>query len=463
MSAGYRIASLVLLTTAFVSVNARAAVTVPVITSGTGTIAVDATGSYVVDCPTGCTIDLGLNNTANLIFQDGSAVTAPGIIGPTTGTLIAGDFLISENLASTSVTVTPNIGGLTATGGNYTTTAGTLTTTGGTLTLTSGATITDAGLTTGVIATGTPAPVLLMTQPQADSISALIRSGLNFVLFGSHHRILQDNGLEETGSGFWATGDYARHDPSSTNASVGEFGFYKDIDSLRLGLGAGTTGVKQARQSTAPGVSGKLDSRYVVFEINYRSIRSGWIGSATAYAGSNSATISRDYMVGATPDLSTGDASGSSFAIRLRSDWKNATTLAGLDVSPYLAYTHAESRLNAYTETGGTIPLAFAEQRVTSDELRGGVTLLSRLTEQTDMRFPLELAHRKNSSATVNGMVATIPFSFSSASSKQNWGRAGIELDHRLGPQTVLNGATIFASTGGDASWLATVSIKQAF
>lgn len=265
--------------------------------------------------------------------------------------------------------------------------------------------------------------------------------------------------MTNKGSGFWVTGDYAHHNKSSTKASVGEFGFYKDVDNLRLGLGAG---VNQARQAPSSDGSGKLDSRYAVFESDYRSLSSGWIGSATVYWGSNTATISRGYMVGATPNLSTGNTTGSAWAIRLRGDWSNLTTLASLNVSPYLSYTHAESRLDGYTEAGGAVPITFSAMKQNSEEIRAGVTMLSKLSEQTDLRFPLELAHRNNSSDTVTVVVAATPFSFSNAGSNQNWARAGIELDNRLSPQTVLNGATIFSTQGGDSSWLATVSLKHA-
>ena len=301
----------------------------------------------------------------------------------------------------------------------------------------------------------------LVTHTQLDSIGTLIRSGLNSVLFGSHHRILRDNGMTNSGNGFWATGDFARHDPSNTNASIGEFGVYKDVTpTLRLGAGAG---VNQARQGLPLSGSGKLDSTYLVVESDYQSLASDWGGSATVYLGSNHAGIARGYLVGITPNLSSGEANGSSWALRLRSDWSNIASVKGWGVSPYLAYTHAESRLDGYTEAGGTLPITFAAQKQISDELRGGVTLLSRLSEQTDLRFPLELAHRSNGSAVVTGVAAANSFSFSNAGSMQDWGRVGIELDHRLNKQTVLNGAALYASRGGDSSWLGTVGLKYAF
>lgn len=473
MELGKRI--VLLLAAAFASTNAAAVATAPVISSGAGTVTTDPSGAYIVDCPMGCVIDLGLNNTANIIVTAGSTVSTPGSISggalsATAGTLTSGTLNSTGTLTLSGSTTT---GGLTLASGSPIDNTGSLNTTGSTLTLTSGtlnttATTIDFSANPIVNVQGQFPPGTLVLQTnvllstsQVDSMFTLIRSGLNSVLFGSHHRTLLDNGMDNTGSGFWAGGDYARHHSNSTNASVGEFGFYRDVGNLRLGLGAG---VNQARQTLALGGSGRLNSRYAVLEGDYRSPASGWVGSATAYRGYNTATLARGYMNGATPELSTGDATGSSWAVRLRGDWDDLATLSGLRVSPYLSYTHAASRLNGYTETGGALPLTYSAMNQISREARAGVTLLSPLSEQTDLRFPLELAHRENGSATVT--VAFNPlFSFpmSNPGSKQNWARAGIELDHRLNAQTVLNGATIFSTLGGDSSWLATISLKHAF
>ena len=549
-----KIGIMAIITIVFAATDVSAAPVAPAIVSGTGNVTVDANGAYVVDCPTGCDIDIGIANTATIIISTGSIInnytgsaaggggitilnsgssiyststnsgmltgsisgdslslpggnTIGGLIGTTGGTItntgtiatggtltigltaitVTGEMLTSWNGATLVNTGTliligsTTAGGLTGSYTNGTITLADVTSAGGNIAIGNGVFLSSTASNTIEATLGLGGPRLpaasttsdpvafstwlndnaLVTRTQIDSIGTLVRSGLNSVLFGSHHRILRDNGMTNTGSGFWATGDFARHDPNDTDASIGEFGVYKDITpAWRLGAGAG---INQARQGLPLSGSGKLDSSYLVLEGDYQSLATGWTGSATVYLGYNRATISRSYMVGVTPDLSNGDASGSSWALRLRSDWSRITSLSGLEVSPYLAYTRAESRLDGYTETGGALPITFAAQKQTSDELRAGVTLLSRLSEQTDLRFPLELAHRSNDSTVITGVIAATPFSFSNAGSKQNWGRAGIELDHRLNRQTVLNGAVLFASRGGDSSWLGTVSLKYAF
>jgi hypothetical protein len=164
-----------------------------------------------------------------------------------------------------------------------------------------------------------------------------------------------------------------------------------------------------------------------------------------------------------TQSLSTGQASGSSWALRLRSDWHNITTIGGLEASPYVSYTHGESRLNGYAETGGVNPVVYGVQQQSSNEVRAGITLLSKLSEQTDLRFPIELAHRTNPGNAVTAIGTGTQYSFSNAGISQSWGRIGVEIDQHLNKQTLVNGGLLVAGRGGDSSWLGTVSIKTAF
>lgn len=457
MKTNYQIASRVFFASLFVSMNATAVATAPV-------VATNPTGSNVI------------NTGAGVVFNTGTIPTSGGSISIGSGGLITfgvGNSTLTGSLAGSAA----NTGTISTSGGSLSINTGTISASNGRLSINNGGSISLAGASgvasstlngtnTATIVNNTP-PILalnineLLSENQLASVSALIRSGLNITLFGSHHRILRDNGIEQDGTGMWATGDAARHNPNNINNSIGELGIYRDVTpSLRLGAGVG---INQARQGLPVGGSGKLDANYLILESDYQSISSKWTGSATAYLGANRATISRGYLIGTTPNFSTGDANGSSWALRLRSDWHNIASLGRLAISPYVSYTHGESRLNGYTEMGGTLPITFAAQKQSTDELRTGITLLSKLSEQTDLRFPFELVYRNNGSSTVTAVIATTSFSFSNAGNKQSWVRTGIELDHRITPATLFNTALLVAGQGGDSSWLGTISLKHAF
>ncbi|MDD2686514.1 MAG: autotransporter outer membrane beta-barrel domain-containing protein [Gallionella sp.] len=417
--------------------------------------------------------------SALLISTNATAATTPYITGgsiTTTSPTLAN--LSGANISASHLVGNVAIAGglINSSGGNIS--IGTISNSGGNLTISNAGSIGLTGSTSdivniGIIAnTGSINPafnpssppsqsIILLPTEQLASVNSLISSGLNFVLFGSHHRTLLDNGLTQTGTGVWVTGDVARHDPNNSNASIGELGIYKDMTpSLRLGVG---TGINQARQGMPVGGSGKLDANYLVLEGAYQPMNSNWSGSTTVYLGSNRAMISRGYMVGAVANLSIGHTNGSAWAMRLRSDWHNVATLGQFEASPYFSYTHGESRLNGYTEIGGTFPVTYTSQKQTSDELRGGVTLLSKLSEQTDLRFPMEIAYRSNNGGLISGEVLARQFSVNTPRTNQSWGRTGVELDHRIDKQTVLNGGVLFSSQGGDSSWLCTFSLKHAF
>jgi uncharacterized protein YhjY with autotransporter beta-barrel domain len=308
-------------------------------------------------------------------------------------------------------------------------------------------------------------PMLLITDQnsvQLASVNLLMSSSLTTVLSGSHHRTLLDNGIaQEDGAGFWATGDIARHDTNHSNVSVGEMGVYQDVvPGVRIGV---SVGVNQNRQVMPLGGSGKSDANYLVLEGDYQLADSPMSESVTLYLGSNQASISRGYLIGMTQNLSSGQARGSSWALRLRSDWHNITTMGGLEASPYVSYTHGESRLEGYAETGGANPIVYGVQQQNSDEVRAGVTVSSKISEQTDLRVPIELAYRTNPANTVTAIGVGTQYSFSNASISQSWGRIGVEIDQHLNKQTLVNGGLLVAGRGGDSTWLGTVSMKTAF
>lgn len=403
----------------------------------------------------------GQTNVGGLVGTNGGGITVSGNPNLTGGTLVinnAGTLTTTGSFHAGAVTITSN----------------------GNIAVLDGSSLTLTGIPNSIVQIGLSGPMLpaenitsdakafsgwlndngLVTASQIDSIGSLVSSGQNFVLFGSHHRILLDNGIEKDGLGVWATGDYARHDSSQTNATIGELGIYKDAGDFRLGMGAG---MNQAKQTLPVNGNGKLVSRYLVLEGDYRPTSANWIASTTLFLGSNKADVSRGYLVGTTPEQSVGSPNGSTWAARIRGDWSNIFTTLGMNVSPYLSYTHAESRLDAYSETGGTLPISFSQQKQSSNEVRAGATAMTKLSEQTNLRFPLELAYRKNDSVTITGSTIGLPFSFNTPSKNQSWARAGIELDHHLSPQTILNAAALFASQGGDSSWLATLNLRHSY
>lgn len=289
----------------------------------------------------------------------------------------------------------------------------------------------------------------------------------NLPLFGAHHRTLLDNGLARTAGGAcaWATADAADYRASDTRMELAEVGACKDIGAWRLGAGLG---VQTARQDWQLGGGARIDGQYLVLEAT-RAFDGGWEGSALVWHGRFDARLDRRYMNGASLDASRGTPDLRGTALRLRADWKEAARLGAFALGPYASYTHAESRLDAYTETGGGFPAAYGAVRSRSDDLRLGLAAHGALSGATALRLALEANHRIDDSAG-DGRAQAVDllglwrFELPGEKTKRDWLRATADIDHRLSGGSVLSfGAGAATTGGGDPDWNLTVGWRIAF
>ncbi|QDX82312.1 hypothetical protein B9N43_14330 [Denitratisoma sp. DHT3] len=290
------------------------------------------------------------------------------------------------------------------------------------------------------------------------------RYGLS--LWGAHHRTLMDSGLANAdGNGVWITGDFARDNDQDMRQALGEAGVFHDFaPNLRIGAGIGANGV---RQDLAFGGKTRAHGSYLVAEADYAPTgQRDWILSATGLYGEMDARISRGYLNGATVDASSGDSTAKTWAARLRVDRHDAWSTGAFRWSPFAAYSHAETRMDAYTERGGSFPVSYGKQKVDSDELRLGVTARTALGRNTDLRIRGEAVSARVATGTVAGQVlgtGGFAFAFTTSSDSRSWGRLGLEVDHRLSQRTVISASLHAASKGFDASWSGSVGWKMSF
>ncbi len=285
----------------------------------------------------------------------------------------------------------------------------------------------------------------------------------NLTLFGAHHRSLLDSGLVRKANGAcgWATADAVRNHSSDSRLEVAEVGVCKDLGTIRVGLGLGQG---WQRQDWSLGGGAKLDGQHLIAEVD-NAYANGLEASAAAYYGRFGTEMRRNYMNGANVDTSTGRPDAESTALRLRLDWKDLAKLGRFGLSPFVAYTWVETRLDAYTETGGGFPAQFAASKWRVNDLRLGVAAKTALSGATDLRLGLEAAHRfEDSTHGVNGQAIGLPsFSLPGERVKQDWARATVDVDHRLSDTTALTFGANVASSGGDASWGVTAGLRANF
>lgn len=285
----------------------------------------------------------------------------------------------------------------------------------------------------------------------------------NLTLFGAHHRSLLDSGLARTADGAcaWATADAVGHRATGSRAEIAEAGLCKDIGTLRIGLGLGDA---YARQDWSLGGGAKYRGQYLVVEAA-NAYANGMEVSLTGYHGRFSTDLRRNYQNAGAVDTSTGRPDATAAALRARLDWMDAAALGGFSLSPYVAYTWMETRLDAYTENGGGFPVAYAAARWHTDDLRAGLAGRMALSAQTTLRLAGEVAHRfQDTTHGTSGQVLGLwSFSLPGEKLRQDWTRVTVDVDHRFSDKSLLTFGANVASTGGDPSWGVTMGWRMAF
>ena len=214
-----------------------------------------------------------------------------------------------------------------------------------------------------------------------------------------------------------------------------------------------------SRQDRLLGGKTTYDGQYLIAEAAH-AFGNGMEGSLTGYYGRFDTTMRRHYTNGAAVDSSTGSPDATTAALRARLDWKDVAKLGTFSVSPYAAYTWTETRLDGYTETGGGLPLQFADATWRTNSVRIGAAASTTLTASTDLRMSLEAVHRFESNT---GGVSGPGFSLPATIKEDTWGYATLDVDHRLTQATALSFGANVASDGGDSAWGVTAGVRTAF
>lgn len=291
--------------------------------------------------------------------------------------------------------------------------------------------------------------------------TSLIRSFpdlANLAMFGAHHRSLLDNGLvlsKANNTCVWAVADTANQKTDNTSMQFAEAGVCQDIGNTRLGVGVGLQTIKRSGSNAGA----RYDGQTLVAEAAH-AFDNGVQPSITGYFGRFSTQLSRSYMNGATQDSSTAAPKADTTALRLRLDFKNIAEINGLSFSPYIAYTKGNTRLGAYTETGGGFPAQFSASSWRTDNFRIGNAAKIALSDTTDLRIGIEAIHHiSNSGNGVTGNVIGL-WSFAQPGQRisQNGLKFTIDADHRLSRSTVMTFG-VNASNASDSTWGATTGI----
>jgi outer membrane autotransporter protein len=119
-------------------------------------------------------------------------------------------------------------------------------------------------------------------------------------------------------------------------------------------------------------------------------------------------------------------------------DWVDALVIDDTSFTPYVGLSYASTSTDAYTENGGSFPVAYEAVTEHSTIARVGADMVYNLTDDFRVIAKAELAYQfEGTSSQVNGTIVGLnSFSLPAQSQNQFWVRGGIGAEYDIGGGT---------------------------
>ena len=298
-----------------------------------------------------------------------------------------------------------------------------------------------------------------------NSVLAMASHLASLPMEGAHHRPLMSFDHMGKASQVWATGDFgASSRKTDTHMTTGEIGTSTTMGDFVVGLSAGHG---SQNQELALGGSAHVSGNYVLAEADYRLADKQSIVSVVLMSGNWTSTTARAYTTGAGPSVSNGTTGVSTESLRLRYDGPVQPIAGQLTATPFISTTWTRTKADAYAESGGSFAATFDAQSHTSSEGRLGLTAKYALTADTTLLVTGEWIHRfDRTSGTLSGVdtaTGLLPFAVAGLAPTANQARLGLDVDHKLNANTLLNFSAHVAGFGETPDVSVALSIRRAF
>lgn len=319
---------------------------------------------------------------------------------------------------------------------------------------TSGMTTPDnlvAGLATGIV------PVQQVQSAASNSIGqSLFAATQSSALFGNNGlsvfngSVSNDNlslsmiapaAGDEEGAGWWS--HFGRGiDRRYAAYAVGTFGIGQDNDADNTTLN-GTTGLMVKLTDTwtmGLGVIGSHNRSDMAYDgesilnavggslvTSYESQETGLRIYGSAFVAHLDVQTDRQYLNGASVDVSHGSTSGMGYGIAARGGWE-FDAIDDTQIMPYAEIQVSKTQLDGYTETDGSFPAAYGSSNGVQVTTKLGTQVSYDITPTITMATRVAWAHRlleddDGISASSTGFSGTI----ASSTGDNNWGELSIE------------------------------------
>ncbi len=283
---------------------------------------------------------------------------------------------------------------------------------------------------------------------------------------GAHHRPLMSYDAMGKTRQSWVTGDFGsssrKSDSHTTSGEAGVSGTWGDtVAGVAVGYGAQNNDLLFGGTSNVTG-------QYLLGELDHRLADKESILSLTALVGTWKSDTLRGYAIGGGgTDYSHGETDLTSASVRLRLDGPAQKFIAGFAVTPFASFTWGRSSADAYSENGGSFDAQFDKQTHTSREGRLGLTTKYALGTDTTLLATAEWIHRFDEAQSgLSGADidhGALPFAVAGGAITRDQARFGLDLDHKLSADTLLNVSLHFTGIGEAPDVSAAISLRRAF
>lgn len=266
----------------------------------------------------------------------------------------------------------------------------------------------------------------------------------NTIMFGAQGAPMR-NLLSAGQRSAWGTvdGGYDNTDNAGGGLSLGEFG-------LGYGLGGGVTarlsvGGVYTNQDLDAGGDIRQRGFYVSPEASI-NLGSNVFVTVGGYWGRSSIDTHRGYLNGNVQDYSDGSTRANTWGAKLRADWLDAVTINDTAITPYAALSYVRTKVNAYTEGGGSFPVNYDAAGDHATIARIGADFVHPLMENVRFLAKAEADYQVGDHATgTKATVAGLSFELAGAETKNFWLRGGIGAEFDVGSgvaSVMVNGTT---------------------
>lgn len=304
---------------------------------------------------------------------------------------------------------------------------------------------------TGII---TPEQFVPTIQSAAATPGSTQLGSANTAMFGAQGSPMR-NLLNAGQRSAWGTLDsgYDKSDASDGGFALGEIGMgYGIADGVtgRLAVGGSYT-----NQDLEGGGDFNFKGFYVSPEVTANVVSNLYVTLGGYYSGGK-IDIHRGYLNAGAMDYSNGNTDSQTFGGKLRLDWLDAVTIADTAISPYIGVSRANSKTDAYTESGGSFPVAYEDMSDHATIARLGADYVHPLTESITLLARTEVAHRfeDKSSGTTAEILGLSSVNLDGQDLKQWWVRGGLGAEFAVGGGTASLMVNVSTEGGDPRAWL---------